>query len=63
MRAIGRQLSILVLGTAVGALGRAAVADDAACQAVLDAGDFFRRGEQPRRVMSVSVFRGTRRSR
>ena len=37
MRAIGRQLSILVLGTAVGALGRAAVADDAACQAVLDA--------------------------
>ena len=37
MRAIGRQLSILVLGTAVGALGREAVADDAACQAVLDA--------------------------
>jgi hypothetical protein len=37
MSAIGRQLSILVLGTALGALGREAAADDAACQAVLDA--------------------------
>ncbi|MGZ5908379.1 MAG: hypothetical protein ACXWLB_00815 [Reyranella sp.] len=37
MRAIGRRLSVLVLGTALGALGREAVADDAACQAVLDA--------------------------
>ena len=37
MRAIGRQPSILVLGTALGAFGRQAVADDIACEAVLDA--------------------------
>jgi hypothetical protein len=37
MRAIGRRLPILVLGAALGVLGREAHADDAACQAVLDA--------------------------
>jgi len=37
MRAIGRRLPILMLGTALGVLGREASADDAACQAVLDA--------------------------
>jgi len=37
MRAIGRRLSVLVLGAALGVLGREAIADDAACQAVLDA--------------------------
>jgi hypothetical protein len=37
MRAIGRQLSTLVLGTVLGAFGRDATADDAACQTVLDA--------------------------
>ena len=34
---IDRRLSVLVLGTALGMLAREAVADDAACQAVLDA--------------------------
>ena len=37
MRAIGRQLSMVALGTALGAFGRDAAADDAACQTVLDA--------------------------
>jgi outer membrane lipoprotein-sorting protein len=37
MRMIGRRLSILVLGTALGVLAQEAIADDAACQAVLDA--------------------------
>jgi hypothetical protein len=37
MRAIGRQLSIVALGTVLGAFGRDAAADDAACQTVLDA--------------------------
>ncbi len=37
MRAIGRQLFIVALGTVLGASGRDAVADEAACQTVLDA--------------------------
>jgi hypothetical protein len=37
MRAIGRRLPVLALGMALGMLGREAVADDAACQTVLDA--------------------------
>ena len=37
MRAIGRQLFVVALGTVLGASGRGAVADEAACQAVLDA--------------------------
>ena len=37
MGAIGRQLSIVALGTVLGAFGRDAAADDAACQTVLDA--------------------------
>ena len=37
MRVIGRRLPLLVLGTALGVLGWEARADDAACQAVLDA--------------------------
>ena len=34
---IGRRLAVVVLGTAFGMLAREAIADDAACQAVLDA--------------------------
>jgi hypothetical protein len=37
MRAIGRQLFIVALGTVLGASARDAVADEAACQTVLDA--------------------------
>src|SRR5713101_4881709 len=37
MRAIDRRLPILMLGTALGVLGREVSADDAACQAILDA--------------------------
>jgi hypothetical protein len=36
MRTIGRQLSTVVLGAALGVFGREAAADDVACQAVLD---------------------------
>ena len=36
-RAIGRRLPVLALGMALGMLGREAMADDAACQTVLDA--------------------------
>ena len=37
MKAIGRRLPLLALGMALGMLAREAMADDAACQTVLDA--------------------------